>query len=262
MGEYCQYLHNGEPLFLTVGNDSTFYRPPTTNQLGHYLKQIPEDFEMCFKVWEEITIPRFANHVRYGPKAGQPNLRFLDARLFNDLVLAPYRETKFEPHMGPFIFEFQRHSLTTDEFCSQLNRFFSEIPQDFDYAVEIRNAGLLGPDYRKVLESHGVAHVYNHWSYMPPLLQQHTRMEERFTAPFTVVRLLTPLNMSYEAAKKRASPYNTIVGELPQMRKETVTLIKQAVGENRRAYLLVNNRSEGNAPLTVQTLVSHLRHEE
>ncbi|NOU11218.1 MAG: DUF72 domain-containing protein [Nitrospira sp.] len=261
LGEYCQYLHNGQPLFRTVGNDSTFYRPPTTNQLNHYLRQIPEDFEMCFKVWEDITIPRFANHVRYGPKTGQPNPRFLDAKLFNDLVLAPYREAKFEPHMGPFIFEFQRHGLTSEEFCSRLDRFFGQLPNDFRYAVEIRNAGLLGPDYRKVLESHTVAHVYNHWSYMPPLLQQHTQMEERFTAPFTVVRLLTPLNMSYEAAKKRAAPYDKIVGELPQMRKETVTLIKQAVGENRRAYVLVNNRSEGNAPLTVQALVSYLRHE-
>lgn len=66
--------------------------------------------------------------------------------------------------------------------------------------------------------------------------------------------------MSYEAAKKRAAPYNKIVGELSQMRKETVALIKRAVGENRRAYVLVNNRSEGNAPLTVQALVSYLRH--
>jgi len=261
LGEYCQYLHTGEPLFLTVGNDSTFYRPPTTNQLNHYLTQIPEDFEMCFKVWEEITIPRFANHVRYGTKAGQPNPRFLDAKLFNDLVLAPYHEAKFEPHMGPFIFEFQRHGLTSEEFCSRLDRFLGQLPNDFRYAVETRNADLLGQDYLKVLECHGVAHVYNHWSYMPPLLQQHKQMEERFTASFTVVRLLTPLNMSYETAKKRAAPYNKIVGELPQMRKETVTLIKQAVGENRWTYVLVNNRSEGNAPLTVQALISYLRHE-
>lgn len=256
LGEYCQYLYNGEPLFRTVGNDSAFYRPPTTNQLSHYLKQIPEDFEMCFKVWEEITIPGFASHVRYGIKAGQPNLRFLDAKLFNDLVLAPYREAKFEPHLGPFIFEFQRHSLTTDEFCSRLDRFFGQLPNDFRYAVEIRNAALLGPGYRKVLESHGVGHVYNHWSYMPPLQQQHMRMEERFTAPFTVIRLLTPLNISHEAAVKRAAPYNKIVEVLPQMRKETVTLIKQAVRENRRIYVLVNNRTEGNAPLTVQAIAA------
>ncbi|MBH0201832.1 MAG: DUF72 domain-containing protein [Nitrospira sp.] len=262
LGEYCQYLHTGEPLFRTVGNDSTFYRPPTTSQLRHYLNQIPEDFEMCFKVWEEITIPLFARHARYGAKAAQANPRFLDATLFNDLVLTPYREAQFEPHMGPFIFEFQRHSLTSQEFCARLDRFFSGIPRDFRYAVEIRTAGLLGPDYRKVLESHGVAHVYNHWSYMPPLAEQHRRMQERFTAPFTVIRLLTPLNMSYDAAKKRAAPYSKIVEVLPQMRKETVNLIKQAVGENRRTYVLVNNRSEGNAPLTVQALVNSLQHEE
>ena len=55
LGEYCQYQYKNEPLFRTVGNDATFYRPPTANQLRRYLNQIPEDFEMCFKVWEEIT---------------------------------------------------------------------------------------------------------------------------------------------------------------------------------------------------------------
>ncbi|MFO0699499.1 MAG: DUF72 domain-containing protein [Nitrospira sp.] len=253
LGEYCQYLFRGEPLFRTVCNDSTFYRPPTANQLRHYLNQIPEDFEMCFKVWEELTIPQFARQARYGVKAGQPNPRFLDAKLFNDLVLTPYREAKFEPHAGPFLFEFQRHGMSSQEFCSRLDTFFGQLPKDFRYAVEIRNAGLLGPDYHKVLENHGIAYVYNHWSYMPSLAEQHHRMT-RFTASFTVLRLLTPLKMSYEAAKKRAEPYTKIVEELPEMRRDTVELVKKAVGENRRAYVLVNNRSEGNAPLTIQAL--------
>jgi hypothetical protein len=106
-----------------------------------------------------------------------------------------------------------------------------------------------------MLASHGAAHVYNHWSFMPPLAEQHQKLET-FTAPFTVLRLLTPLKMSYEAAKKRAEPYTKIVGELPDMRKETVVLIKNAIGHNRRAYVLVNNRLEGNAPLTVQKISS------
>jgi len=258
LGEYCQYLYNGEPLFRTVGNDSTFYRPPTAQQLTRYLTQIPEDFEMCFKVWEEITIPSYAKQPRYGPRAGQPNLRFLDAKLFNELVLTPYREARFEPHTGPFLFEFQRHGMSTDEFCARLDTFFGQLPKDFQYAVEIRNAGLLCPDYRKVLETHGVGHVYNHWSYMPSLAEQHKAMET-FTAPFTVLRLLTPLNISYEAAKKRAEPYTKIVGELPEMRRDTVELVRKGIAENRRAYVLVNNRSEGNAPLTVQGLVGMFR---
>lgn len=258
LGEFCQYLYNGQPLFRTVGNDSTFYRPPSANQLSRYLTQIPEDFEMCFKVWEELTIPTYAKHARYGIRAGQPNPNFLNASAFNKLVLQPYRDAQFGPHTGPFLFEFQRHGMPAEEFYARLDAFFTLLPRDFRYAVEIRNAGLLGPAYHELLCRHGVAHVYNHWSYMPSLAEQHQRMET-FTAPFTVFRLLTPLKMTYEAAKKRAEPYNKIVGELPDMRRDTVRLLQQATGENRTTYVLVNNRAEGNAPLTIQALVEGLQ---
>lgn len=67
------------------------------------------------------------------------------------------------------------------------------------------------------------------------------------------------LMISYEAAKKRTKPYTKIVKELSEMRRETVQLVRQAVGAGRRAYVLVNNRAEGNAPLTVQGLVRILR---
>lgn len=260
LGEYCQYLYNGEPLFRTVGNDSTFYRPASANQLRHYLTQIPEGFEMCFKVWEEMTVPVYANQLRYGSRAGQLNSHFLDAKLFNEMVLTPYREASFRPHTGALLFEFQRHGMPAEEFCGRLDTFFGQLPTDFRYAVEIRNAGLLGPLYRDTLAKHGVAHVYNHWSYMPPLSAQHQKLET-FTAPFTVLRLLTPLKMSYEAAKKRAHPYDKMVGELPEMRRDTVELVRRAVDENRWVYALINNRSEGNAPLTVQALTDLLKAE-
>jgi hypothetical protein len=80
---------------------------------------------------------------------------------------------------------------------------------------------------------------------------------QRYT--HSVLRLLTPLKMSYEAAKKRAELYTKIVEELPTMRREAVQLVRQAVGAGRRAYVLVNNRCEGNAPLTVQGLSEMLR---
>jgi hypothetical protein len=49
------------------------------------------------------------------------------------------------------------------------------------------------------------------------------------------------------------------VEELPQIRRETVQFVPQAVSEGHRAYVLGNNRSEGNALLTVQALVEMLR---
>jgi uncharacterized protein YecE (DUF72 family) len=48
------------------------------------------------------------------------------------------------------------------------------------------------------------------------------------------------------------------VGELPELRVETVDLVKQAVNRGIRVYVLVNNRTEGNAPLTIQALADLL----
>jgi hypothetical protein len=58
---------------------------------------------------------------------------------------------------------------------------------------------------------------------------------------------------------KRAEPYTKIVEELPEMRRDTGELVRKAVAENRRAYVLVNNRAERNAPLTVEALAGMLR---
>ena len=80
-----------------------------------------------------------------------------------------------------------------------------------------------------------------------------------FTAIFTVLRLLIPLKMSYGVAKKRAEPYSKIVKELPQIRREAVNIVRQAMTESRHAYGLVNNRCKGNAPLTVQGSTETLR---
>jgi hypothetical protein len=67
-----------------------------------------------------------------------------------------------------------------------------------------------------------------------------------------------PLKMSYEAAKKRAEPYNKVVVELPDMRKDAVALIHQSIRLAKPVYVLANNRSEGNAPTTIQGLVEML----
>lgn len=77
------------------------------NQHRHYLNQIPEDFEMRFKVWKAITITIYAHQARYGMKAGQP--RFLDAKLFNNRIniqvhrmLARHPDQSWDALSSPF----------------------------------------------------------------------------------------------------------------------------------------------------------------
>lgn len=83
-------------------------------------------------------------------------------------------------------------------------------------------------------------------------------------APWSFVRpanCSTSLKLSYEAEKKRADPYTRTIEALPEMRRETVELVRKAVAESRRASVLVNNRNEGNASLAIQAPADQL-HEE
>ena len=91
LAEYAAYEYGGTRLFRTVGVDHSFYRPPSATQWAGYAAQVPDDFRICSKVWEDITIAAFADHSRYGKKAGKANPHFLDAALCEELVLAPAR---------------------------------------------------------------------------------------------------------------------------------------------------------------------------
>ncbi|MBA5864412.1 MAG: DUF72 domain-containing protein [Nitrospira sp. CR1.1] len=257
LAEYAAYQTGGVPLFRTVGIDHSFYRPASTAQLAHYARQVPADFHFCSKVWEELTVPAYAHLPRYGAKAGQPNPRFLDRALFRELVLQPFREA-LPGQIGPFIFEFQRTGMEPSIFLNALDRFLADLPTGFPYAVEIRNPAVLSPRYREILLAHQVAHTYNHWTGMPPLLARHRLLNERFTAPFVVMPLLTPLGLPYGEAVERYAPYNRIVTAQPQMRREAASLIQAASSHGITPYVLVNNRLEGNAPLTIQAIVESL----
>ncbi len=259
LAEYAAYAVEGRRLFRTVGIDHSFYRPPSRSQLTHYADLVPDDFQFCLKVWEELTIPKFAKVPRYGAKGGTHNPRFLDTALFHEFVAAPAIDTLGDK-LGVFLFEFQRTGIEPDAFLDALEPFLAKLPQGPRYAVEVREPAILGPRYAGLLHAHGVGHVFNHWTAMPPLLTQLARLGGTFPASTVVVRLLTPLGLPHQEAVDRYRPYDRIVVPQAQMRTETVTLARNAVAAGYTPYVLVNNRAEGNAPLTIQALVQQLKH--
>jgi uncharacterized protein YecE (DUF72 family) len=252
LAEYSRYEYEGATLFRTVGFDYTFYGPPTAQQLAHYASLLPVGFQACAKVWEEITIPVYPSGLRYRAKAG-PNPHFLDADYFLRQVLPPFDEA-FQSHTGPFIFEFQRTGLDPAAFLPKLDAFLKRLPSRYEYAVEVRNPAVLGPVYRDILEKHAVAHIYNYLYGMPTLERQHELLSARFPSSFVLLRLLTPRDKKYHDAVKAYEPYDNLVQPLPEMREATARLVTQAIGEGRRAYVLVNNRTEGHAPDTTKAL--------
>jgi len=250
----CLAEYATDQRFNTVGMDLFFYQPPTESILEHYARQLPPNFKTCSKVWEQLTIFRFPNHPRYGKMKGQINPDFLNPEIFVNTVLRPYQQV-FQDHAGPFIFEFQYIKATdksAEQFSQDLDKFFSAIPKDFQYSVEIRNKNFLRADSFDILKKHNVAHVFNQWSYMPPISEQ--LKHDSVTADFIVARILTPLGMAYEQTVKTFEPFDKIINPLPEMRADVMKLVEIAIKSRKIAYLLINNRAEGCAPRTIEDL--------
>jgi len=247
------------PLFRTVGIDSTFYAPPTPALLQSYARALPPGFRCVSKVWDRLTVHTFPR-ARYRAQGGERNPDFLDPDVFLDEVLKPC-EAHFAEHMGPFVFEFQTIGrgarLTGQDFADQLDRFFGRLPREVPYAVELRNLEFLVPPYFAVLREHNVAHVFNSWTRMPPVGEQ-IELPGAFSAPFTVARILLRPGRSYSEAVDAFAPYDRIQDRNPALRRDVARLIQQAATLRIPAYVLVNNRAEGSAPLTIAAIAELL----
>lgn len=252
------------PLFRSVGIDSAFYNPPSEELLVRYAGQLPPGFQWVEKVWERITIPKYPTHPRYGEDRGKVNPDFLNPELFIDAVLSPHKLEPVRPHVGPFVFQFptiRRDIMDGREFIARLGEFLSALPRDFRYATEIRNPEFMAPEYFETLNRHGVTHCFNHWHIMPPLVEQMKRaaMAGGLNADFYVARILTPLGVSYEGAVKLFEPYDRVKKPNEPMRRDVVRLMKRAVERNADAFILVNNRSEGNSPGTISAIAEMMQ---
>ena len=222
------------------------------------------DFLGSPKFGKKITIPKYAKHKRYGAKAGTENPNFLNPVAFTKHVLAPYIEAKVLDHTGPFVFQFQMMgkdlAQPPDKFIETLDRFLAELPKDFRYATEVRNKSILTPAYFEVLNRHHATHCFNHWTNMPALHEQMKSAADAggLQADFYVSRILTPLGVRYEDAVSRFSPYDKLQQAIPQMRADLVRLGKRAISRNTTAFVIVNNRCEGNAPKTINDVAVQL----
>ncbi|MCG3198672.1 MAG: DUF72 domain-containing protein [Candidatus Omnitrophica bacterium] len=247
-----------DPRFSTVGADFTFYSPPEARTLVSWLEFLPPRFAMVFKVWDELTVERFEKTDQSrNPRreAGRENPNFLSVELFREQFLNPFLEAGFEKRVAAFLFEFRAsNARNPGRFLTRLEGFLHTLPKGFPYAVEIREPKLLADPYFSILRSAGVSHVFNHWDRMPSLAEQMRR--GGFAGDRVISRILTPLGMRYEAAKKKFSPYNRLLPEnvLPEMRGDVVAMCHEAIRLRLPGYILVNNRSEGCAPITIQAI--------
>ena len=88
-----------------------------------------------------------------------------------------------------------------------------------------------------------------------PTVGRQLELPGVITSDVVVCRLMLPPATRYEAMKKAYEPFNRIVREQPDMRSDVVRLALACEELSVKAlFVLVNNKAEGSAPLTVKAL--------
>jgi uncharacterized protein YecE (DUF72 family) len=245
--------------FPTVCVDAAYYTFPSVEGLQKLQRQVPAEFLFSFKVTEDVTVKRFPNFPRYGKRAGLDNPRFLNAALFVDEFLGPCEHIR--PNVGLLMFEFSRFYkqdfASGREFVERLDEFLGQLPQGWNYGVEIRNAGFLHPEYFAMLSRHGVSHVFNSWEAMPPVSEQLAMLGSLTNPDCVGARFLLKPGRAYEQAVAAFQPYDKVQEPLPEAREAGAKLISRGLSgpKAQKTLIYVNNRLEGNALGTLAAML-------
>jgi uncharacterized protein YecE (DUF72 family) len=241
------------PLLRTVGIDRSFYAPIPDDDLTRYAGQLPDGFLACAKAGASVT-----SAVKHGTRgdSAEANPDFLSPARFIGETLEPFARS-FRRFAGPFVLEFsplpRGVRLSSQEFLGGLDHFLGALPRDFRYAVELRERSWLTPAYAALLARHGAGHVYNYWSGMPMPADQ-ARVIPAGSLPHVVARLLLPPGTRYEQQREAFRPFDRLQAPDPVMRRQVVEIARRAVGRGSDVFVLVNNKAEGNSPLTVMEI--------
>ena len=242
----------------TVGIDRTFYAPISEADFRAYAVQasaVSPAFRFLVKAPMLFTGPR----LRSDDGRWTDNVAFLNASLATAQFVLPATRGLAEM-CGPLVFQFPpmgpRFTRSPARFADALAEFLIALPVPSGaafYAVEVRDPELLTDDYLAALCAGRATHCIAIHARMPTAIAQARYWRDSGRAPL-VIRWSLHSGFKYEEAKERYAPFNALVDEDPEGRTQIAQLVNEAADGDRDAYVIVNNKAEGSAPLTIRKL--------
>lgn len=259
------YLDYYSTVFQTVEVDQWFWslfpgglKLPDSNEAEYYASRVPDTFEFTVKVPNSLTLTHYyaKQSPRYKEFANKENDHFLSPELLEKFLdqIGPLKSK-----LGALMFQFEylnkKKMNSQKEFLEKLGTFFTAIPKDLPYAVEIRNPNYLNKAYFALLRSHNVAAVLVEGYYMPPIDKVYHQYDT-VTADFSIIRLMGPDRAKIE--KQTNKVWNTIAAPQDTSIATTADIIDSLIERKVKTYVNVNNHYEGSAPLTINRLIECL----
>ncbi len=241
---YPEHLPSAERLafyarwFGAVEVDSTFYHAPAPSVAAHWAAVTPPGFRFSCKVPREITHDRRLRECEDLLAEFVRGIEPLGEKLACLLVQTPrWLEPKHDEHA--------------------LRDFIRNLPRDFRWAVEFRDAAWHVPRIAHLLEQHGVAWVWNDFS---TLADADAAAFGFFpcTADFAVVRLMGDPATKYGGDGARGHDYREPQWPRAQSLENWAVKIRQEHAALRETLIFANNHFEGFAPQTACALARRL----
>jgi len=248
------------PLLRAVGVDRSFYAPLNAPTLERMAAAVPDDFRFLMKAHAALTTPKSARRPAF--LQGAPEA-FLDADYATRVVVDPARRLLGEK-LGVVLFQFSplgervlRHRALLLE---RLGAFLAALPRGVTYACEWRDAAMLGPDYHATLAAAGAVHGLCSHPRMPPVDEQGVDVDAAAgpSAGPLVIRWLLRGDRGYDEARAEYAPFDRLCDPDPAVRGRIAALLSAAVARRREAILIVNNKAEGSAPLSIAALAEQM----
>ena len=256
------------PLLRTVSIDRAYYQPLPAAEYARYAAQVPADFRFVVKA------PARQTDAVLRAEGGLPerdNPEFLDAQASAEQFVLPALEG-LGAKAGPLLFQIAplpREALRGEaaiQLVERIGAFLAALPANgVDgpplYAVELRNPELLTPRFVRMLRERGARLCVGIHARMPDAIRQSAALRAmdrdagagddawRLAGPL-VVRWNLHAGLRYEGAKNRYAPFDRIVDPDLVTRGALSHLVHVAIRSAQPAYVIVNNKAEGSAPLS------------
>ena len=250
------------PLLRSVGVDSGFYAPLDAPRLRRWAAQVPAQFRFVVKAPALIT-DRYRRAARGRPIG--PNPGFLDPERATEVAVQPYQEA-LGSKAGVLLWQFPpmagTERIPPRRFAEALYRFLVRLPKGPVYAVELRDAALLTPDLAAALHHGGAVPGLALHPRLPSLPQQLELFTGYADDGPLVIRWLLRRNHRYEQARTHYAPFDRLCEPDPESRAQVAHAVLNARVKGRSIFVIVNNKAEGSAPLSLVELARRLHQQQ
>jgi uncharacterized protein YecE (DUF72 family) len=253
------------PLLRTVSLDRTFYRAIDAATYAKLARQTPDGFRFVVKAPSEIT-----DAVQRAADTGAPlhdNPFFLDPRRALLTAVQPAVDGLGDK-LGALVFQIsplsavwlRNSNALLERFGALWRAVVPAMPTSALTAVELRDARMLTPRFTAHLAQHRVRYCVGLHDRMPPVAGQMQAARAAGAGDF-ICRWNLQQGLRYNQAKSQWAPFDRLQAPDVQTREALARAVVAALADGHRAFVTINNKAEGSAPLSVIELARSILRE-